>query len=140
MLNARYLVDKSAFARKSHPDVARVIDPLIATGSLARCGIFELEVFYSARNAEELDNDRRDLSLALPLADTRQDDFERAADYLGLLAKRGLHRSVPIPDLVLAAVAERSGLTVLHYDRDFEALRAVVGLDAEWVMPQGSVP
>jgi hypothetical protein len=37
-----------------------------------------------------------------------------------MLAERSQHRAVPLPDLPVAACAERSGLTVLHHDADFE--------------------
>lgn len=41
------------------------------------------------------------------------------------LARRGEHRAAALADLVLAAVGERAGLTVLHCDREFEHLAAV---------------
>ena len=36
-----------------------------------------------------------------------------------LLADRGLHRAHSIPDLLIAATAEKVGLTVLAVDKDF---------------------
>jgi predicted nucleic acid-binding protein len=36
-----------------------------------------------------------------------------------------------VPDLVIAAVAERSGLTVLHLDKDFELIAEVTGQPVE---------
>jgi predicted nucleic acid-binding protein len=57
-----------------------------------------------------------------------------------LLSRRGLHRSVPIPDLVLGAVAERHGLTLLHYDQDFDSIAEVTGQPAHWIVPRGTVP
>lgn len=50
----------------------------------------------------------------------------------GTPAKSGRHR-VPIPDLVIATAAERAGLTVLHYDADFDTIPSVTGQPAEWV-------
>lgn len=49
-------------------------------------------------------------------------------------------RAVGIPDLLIAAVARRHGVTVLHYDRDFELVATVTGQPTEWVVPSGSVP
>ena len=42
-----------------------------------------------------------------------------------LLVREGHHRAPPIPDLVIAAVAELAGLTVLHLDKDFELIAAL---------------
>ena len=56
------------------------------------------------------------------------------------LAQRGQHRAVGLPDLLIAAVAERAGLTVLHYDADYDLVAAVTGQPARWVVPRGAVP
>lgn len=50
---------------------------------------------------------------------------DRAVDVLTLLAGRGHHRAPSLPDLLVAATAERSGLTVLHVDKDFELIAEV---------------
>jgi hypothetical protein len=42
--------------------------------------------------------------------------------------------------LLQAALAERYGVTLLHYDADFELVAAATGQSAEWVVPRGSVP
>jgi hypothetical protein len=39
---------------------------------------------------------------------------------------------------MLAATAVEHGLTVLHYDRDFERLSEVTGGGHEWVIPAGT--
>ena len=40
-------------------------------------------------------------------------------------------------DLVIAAVAERAGATLIHYDADFDRIAEVTGQPVEWVVPQG---
>jgi hypothetical protein len=45
-------------------------------------------------------------------------------DVQGELSKSGRHR-VPIPDLLVAAAAEKGGLTVLHYDGDYDIIASV---------------
>ncbi len=55
------------------------------------------------------------------------------------LARRSQHRTVKVVDLLVAACAELNGLTVLHYDRDFDAIAAVTGQPTRWVVPAGSV-
>lgn len=54
--------------------------------------------------------------------------------------KAGLHhRSVKIPDLLVAATAELAGLTVLHYDEDYERVGAATGQSTEWIVERGSI-
>jgi predicted nucleic acid-binding protein len=43
-----------------------------------------------------------------------------------------------VPDLLAAAAAEERGLTMLHYDADFDRIAAVTGQPCEWVVPTGS--
>jgi hypothetical protein len=45
---------------------------------------------------------------------------------------------VSIPDLIVAATAERYSLTVLHYDADYDRLAAITGQSTEWVVPRGT--
>ena len=56
------------------------------------------------------------------------------------LAQQGRHRSVGLPDLLISAVAERAGLTILHYDADYDSVAGVTGQPTQWVVPRGSVP
>lgn len=44
-----------------------------------------------------------------------------------------------VPDLLIAAAAEARGLTVLHYDADFDRIAAITGQPCQWVVPAGSV-
>ena len=136
----RYLADKSALARLPHPQVDAVLSPLILEGVVATCGVVELEVLYSARSLQDLVRTRATRSLAFPLIHMTQHDFDRAADVMEALAKRGQHRAVGLPDLLIAAVAERAGLTVLHYDADYDLVAAITGQPVQWVAPRGSLP
>ncbi|WP_157171757.1 PIN domain-containing protein [Nocardia higoensis] len=55
-----------------------------------------------------------------------------------MLTEKGKHRSAGVSDLLIAATAEAHGLTVLHYDRDFETVREVTGQPTQWIAPPGS--
>jgi hypothetical protein len=55
---------------------------------------------------------------------------------MAALALRGQHRA-PIPDLMLAAIAQASAAVVLHYDADFERIAGVTGQPHEWIVPRG---
>jgi predicted nucleic acid-binding protein len=68
-------------------------------------------------------------------------DWERARDVHRALAARGpgKQRSVRIPDLLIAAVAERHGAAVVHYDEDYDRIARITGQPARWVIPRGTV-
>jgi predicted nucleic acid-binding protein len=136
-LTAVYLGDKSALARMGVTAVRQRLEPLVIDGLLATCGIIDLEVGYSARNADihaAISAERH----ALPRASLDDDVFDRALSVQGLLARRGQHR-LAIPDLIIAAAAEKAGLTVLHYDADFERIADVTQQAHEWIVPRGSI-
>jgi predicted nucleic acid-binding protein len=135
----RYIADKSALARMKHPAVAAVLSPLLVGGAVVTCSVIELEVLFSARTHADLVATRARRS-ALPFVDISQSDFDRAIDVLAGLAQSGQHRAAGIPDLLIAAVAERNSLTVLHYDKDFDLIAKFTGQPMEWVVPAGSVP
>ncbi|MEK6620703.1 MAG: PIN domain nuclease [Chloroflexota bacterium] len=137
---ARYLADKSALARMPNAIVSARLRPLIEAGEIATCGIVALEVLWSARSPQDLRDTRQELQRSLSWVPTTDADFQRALDVMQMLTDAGRHRDAKIPDLVLAAVAERAGLTVLHYDRDFDAIASVTGQPMEWIVPSGSVP
>ena len=131
-----HLLDNSVYARLGHPTVARPFLELQEEGRVGRCGVFELEALYSARSPHAI---YEQLVRALPLVPTHQADLDRAVEVMLLLAGRGQHRAVGAADLLLAAVAERAGLAVLHYDRDFEHIAGITGQAVEAVVPLGSL-
>ena len=138
-MSARYLLDKSALARMIHPSVRRRLAPIIEAGEAASCAVVDLEVLYSARTYEDYVETRRRRDLAYHQVPLTEDAFRRAIDVQQELAGSGHHR-LPIPDLIIAAAAERASLTVLHYDNDFDTIAGVTGQPVEWVVDRGSVP
>lgn len=71
----------------------------------------------------------------LPITD---DVCARACEVQGRFAELNKHRSIPLPDLLIAAVAERHSATVLHYDADFDTIAAVTGQSTKWIVPAGA--
>ncbi|GCD20360.1 hypothetical protein CTKZ_19220 [Cellulomonas algicola] len=55
----------------------------------------------------------------------------RAVEVQILLAERGEHRSASIPDLLVAATAEKLGLTVLAVDKNLDLIADVTGQRVE---------
>ena len=45
-----------------------------------------------------------------------------------------------VPDLIVAAVAERHGVSIVHHDEDYDRIAALTGQPVRWVVPRGSVP
>ncbi len=134
-----HLVDNSVLTRTAKAPVAARIEPMILSGTLAACSTTDLELLFSARNGEEHRARRDDLALRFVRVPLDQRDFDRAVEVQGLLADKAQHRAARIPDLVVAAAAERAGLIVLHYDADFELIASVTEQPTEWVVPRGSV-
>jgi predicted nucleic acid-binding protein len=52
----------------------------------------------------------------------------------GILARTGRHRAPSVPDLLIAAIAELDGLTVLHVDKDFDLIAEVTGQPVEQLL------
>ena len=127
-----WLIDKSALVRlASSPDAqdwaTRLERGLVRITSLTR-----LEVGFSARSGAEL----RAASVIPPLVSMPTEYLtpaieDRAMEVQQILADRGQHRAPAIPDLLIAATAELTALTVLHLDKDFEVIAAVTGQPIE---------
>ena len=67
----------------------------------------------------------------LPQEQTSPQAEERAVALQGLLAQRRHHRAPSVPDLLVSAIAETAGLTVLHVDKDFELIASITGQPLE---------
>lgn len=131
-----HLVDTSVLTRLDEAPIRFAIEPKAARGELARAGISDLEVGYSARSAAEWDRFVEALQL-FELVETTSDHVRRARQVQRLLAARH-QRGRKVPDLLIAAAAEARNLRLLHYDADFDRIAAVTGQACEWVVPAGS--
>ncbi len=131
-----WLVDTSAL-RPHVPAFADVLIPRIAAGRVSICLVTELEVGISARSSAEFARVERDVLALLHHVVLTVRAEARAREVQRELVARGQHRAVAVPDLVVAAVAEVEGLTVLHHDGDFDLIAAVTGQPTEWIVPPG---
>jgi len=116
-------------------DVAAAIE----SGQVVACLPFVLQAGYSARAAQ----DHRDLIselLALPWAAIDDAVERRAVDAQRQLARTGHHRMPPV-DILVAALADRHQLGILHYDRDYDLIAARTDLRfaSEWLAEAGSL-
>jgi len=142
-VSAELLLDNSAWARLSDeslaPDRVDEIASALEDRRIAVCLPFLLEAGYSARNAAEHRELLNEL-LTLPLLAIDATVERRAIDAQRQLARAGHHRLRPV-DLMMAAIAERHDLGVLHYDGDYDILRTKTDLQfpSIWLAPPGSI-
>jgi predicted nucleic acid-binding protein len=72
------------------------------------------------------------------LVETTAEHIQRARQVQRLLASRS-KRGRKVPDLLIAAAAERDRLVLLHYDSDFDLIAKVTGQRCQWVVPAGTI-
>ncbi|MGY1663043.1 PIN domain nuclease [Geodermatophilus sp. SYSU D00705] len=136
---ARFLIDTSAAARMRLPVVAERLEPLITGGLVATCAPLDAEALFSARSPGEYEEIRADRRAAYEYLPTDDEHWQRAFDAQRGLARTGRHRAVGIADLLTAVLAAEHGMTVLHYDADFEIAADVLDFAHRWVLPRGSL-
>ena len=134
------LVDTSALILGTRDERVRpwLIDA-VAKDDVILCDIVALEFLMRARTAD--DYARLELALAgFRWAETVPADWRRAREVHRALAGQGAghQRSVRIPDLLIAAIGEREGLSVAHYDEDYDRIAAITGQPTRWVLPRGT--
>ena len=101
------------------------VDDLLSE-EVAICDVVRMEVLAGARNESHLQSLRRLLARST-LISTIRADYENAA----LLYRRCRSRGETVRKLVdclIASVAIRTGVPILHDDRDFDVLARHVGL------------
>jgi predicted nucleic acid-binding protein len=64
--------------------------------------------------------------------------WQRAIEVQAELAHTSTHRGAALPDLLIAATAERDGVAILHYDHEYDLIASVTGQPVEWVVPRGT--
>ena len=107
---------------------------------VATCGVIEFELSWATRSSTDLDQLRADREAGYEWLATRDEDWRRVLDVQASLWRSGRVRAVGLADLLIAAVAERERVTVLHYDGDYDVIAEVTGQPTQWVVPRGSVP
>ncbi|WP_328631600.1 PIN domain nuclease [Streptomyces sp. NBC_00356] len=124
----KYLADTSAAARfLQHGADAWGWGEALDSGLVGLCEITELEILRSARSAAHHKQMGQYLSGFYTWLPTPDHTFRRAREVQQLLVDHAEHRSAGPVDLVVAAVAELSHLTLLHCDRDFETIARHTG-------------
>jgi predicted nucleic acid-binding protein len=136
---ATWLVDTSALARLAMPEVGEVMRPLIDAGRVAVAAVTLLEIGYTARSKGDHERSQQSVLQRLQFVYASPRSERRALEVQQRLMERGHHRSVKLPDLLVAAVAETEGLTVMHYDADFDRISDITGQPSTWVVEAGTI-
>ncbi len=126
--------DTSAWYRRTDPAVLPRWAATRDAGLLAVCPVVALELLAAAPDEEAFgDLDRALQGLA-------RAPVTRSAGDAALGASRELRgeRRLPATDYMIAAAAER-GAAVLHYDRHFDLLCRVLGIESVWIAQPGSI-
>jgi predicted nucleic acid-binding protein len=129
-----WLIDKSAYVRLQLGQTANRDEwsARISRGLIRLSTITRLELGYSARSG---DAGRRQFTLPplslMPIERLTPAIEDRAFQVQMLLADRGQHRAPSIPDLLIAATAEKAALTILAADKDFDLIAAITGQPVE---------
>lgn len=126
MATSGWLIDKSAYVRLAlSPDVDQWLSR-INRGLVRISTVTRLEIGYSFRTGTEARHEIASPPLSLlPVEYLTPAAEDRAVEVQLLLADRGQHRAPSIPDLLIAATAEKAKLTVLAVDKDFELIASL---------------
>jgi predicted nucleic acid-binding protein len=129
-----YLIDTSAAVRLLSSDAydetwGQVLD----NGLVALCDLTELEILFSARGRSDREGIQEELRQLFSWTLMPDGIYQRAREVQQLLTDNGEHRSAGPVDLLVAATAELSGLTLLHHDRDFDTVARRTGQSTVWL-------
>jgi predicted nucleic acid-binding protein len=135
-----HLLDTSVITRVSHgkplvKEALKALKDSVGGANIARCTMTDLEYCFSAENERQWDMRAKDLavygSVAVESADfTTALDLQRELTRVGLAKRRAL---------IIAAVAIRKDLTLVHYDADFDHIAKVSHLKHRWILAAGMV-
>lgn len=127
--------DTSAWHRQRHPAVRPRWEATRADELLVASPMVALELLASARDERAFEDLDRWLS------DLRGAAVTRAVCERALGASRELRgeRRLPAADYMIAAAAAERGFAVLHYDRHFDPICRVLGIESVWVAPPGAI-
>jgi predicted nucleic acid-binding protein len=127
--------DTSAWNRQREPAVATRWQATLRADRLAACPVVALELLAGARDEDAFRGLDQALG-ALPQA-----PMTRAAGDRALSASRDLggSRRLPAADYLIAAAAAERGFGVLHYDKHFDVLCRVLGIESILIAPYGAL-
>lgn len=132
MAITEWLIDTSALVRLDLALDAHHWSTRIQRGLVRISTVTKLELGYSARSPREYRQRFSEPALRfMPVEYLTLSAEDRAVEVQQELMRAGHHRAPSVPDLLVAASAELTGLTILHVDKDFELIAEITGQPVE---------
>ncbi|MCX5198187.1 PIN domain nuclease [Streptomyces sp. NBC_00249] len=135
----QFLIDKSAAGRILRPGVRDAWLEILKAGRISLCEPTEFEMLFSARSVQDYQRTKAQLRDLFGWHPVPEDGWQQILGLQEELSRRGSHRSASGTDLLVAVTAKAHGLTVLHYDRDFDTIAGVTELQSRWLAEPGSI-
>jgi predicted nucleic acid-binding protein len=135
----RFLIDKSAYARILNPVVLQHWREPLSKGMVAVCEPTEFEILCSARSHKEYGVVRDTLRALYGWEPVPDGAWRKVLALQEGMAREGHHRGAGAVDLLVAVTAQSRGMTVLHYDHDFETIAKHTDLKTHWLAEPGSL-
>lgn len=136
------LLDLSAWARSSHPDTRERWSRLVRADELACHPVFAVELLHNSISPQDYHELRRDIDGAFDWVWPSRDTAQLALQLQRRMAEsEACGQRVKTADLLIAALAVEHGMGVVHYDKDYDAIREWGGeaFVSEWLAPRGSL-
>lgn len=120
------------------PALAPWFNAQVAARRVLVCDLTVLELIRLAPNESRARDvtKRLDAFESVPMG---TDLWRRTRELQILLSSNGDHRRVPPIDLLISAAAEQADVPLVHYDRDYERIARVSGLQQRWFVPDGAL-
>ena len=131
------LLDVSVLVRLAEPSVTDAVRPLLERGQVATCGTVDLQL-YAGMPGTLLARLAQARNASFAWLETIDADMRTAVATQRELIGQGLDGRCA-PALVVAAIAARHAVPILHYDARFDDIAKITGQPAEWVVPAGSL-
>ena len=129
------LADTSAWmATRRDPRARELLLAAVERGGVAWCWPVRYELIVDARGPDGIAAVDRTLEGLREIAVDRtiQQGVLATMRELADMGSHGAHR-LPLTDLTVAVAAQHTGMAALHYDRHFERLGELLGVQVPWV-------
>lgn len=120
------------------PELAAWFNAQVVAERVLVCDLVVLELIRLAPNQSRARQVNERLN-AFESIEMGADLWSRARELQILLSKNGDHRRVPPVDLMIGAAAEKAGVPLVHYDRNYVRLANVSRLLQHWFVPDGAL-
>lgn len=127
-----WLIDTSALTRLDSSLEPSQWASRVERGLVRISTVTRLEIGFSARSSHDFEMILNNSPItAMPVEYLTPRAEDRAGEIQRALVRAGHHRAPSVPDLLVAATAETAGLTVLHFDKDFDLIATITGQPVE---------